>query len=332
MKKTGFLVALWTASVLLFANTSLSAAEKLFVGYAGMSADLSHVWIAKEAGLFEKYGVDVVPIYFSGGRPLMQALIAGDIQLAATGGITSIRAIVAGAELIIIAGYMNKLTYTFFTSKDITRAEQLKGKAVAISGFGTTSHAVTVLALKKLGLVPVKEVAIVQIGDQTARFAALQANSIQGAIITPPLTLLARNRGLNPLIDLTQAGIPWLQEVIIANNSMLRRRQDVVRSFMKGFIDGLKLWHTNKDKTTELLAKFMRIDIKANRESINEAYEYMKDATEKKPYPTFDGIKLQLDMIAETDAKAKGVRPEQVVDLKLLQEIDNSGFIDALYK
>ena len=69
-----------------------------------------------------------------------------------------------------------------------------------------------------------------------------------------------------------------------------------------------------------------------NRESINEAYEYMKDATEKKPYPTFDGIKLQLDMIAETDAKAKGVRPEQVVDLKLLQEIDNSGFIDALYK
>jgi taurine transport system substrate-binding protein len=221
-----------------------------------MSADLSHVWIAKEAGLFEKYGVDVVPIYFSGGRPLMQALLAGDIQLAATGGITSVRAIVAGAELIIIAGYMNKLTYTFFTSKDITRAEQLKGKAVAISGFGTSSHAVTVLALKKLGLVPVKDVAIVQIGDQTARFAALQANSIQGAIITPPLTLLARNRGLNPLIDLTQAGIPWLQEVIIANNSMLRKRRDVVKSFMKGFIDGLKLWHTNKDKTTELLAKF----------------------------------------------------------------------------
>lgn len=332
MKKTGFLVALWTASVLLFANTSLSATEKLFVGYAGMSADLSHVWIAKEAGLFEKHGVDVVPIYFSGGRPLMQALLAGDIQLAATGGITSVRAIVAGAELIIIAGYMNKLTYTFFTSKDITRAEQLKGKAVAISGFGTTSHAVTVLALKKLGLVPVKEVAIVQIGDQTARFAALQANSIQGAIITPPLTLLARNRGLNPLIDLTQAGIPWLQEVIIANNFMLRRRQDVVKSFMKGFIDGLKLWHTNKDKTTELLAKFMRIDIKANREIIDEAYEYMKNATEKKPYPSFDAIRLQLEMVAETDAKAKGVRPEQVVDLKLLQEIDNSGFIDALYK
>jgi len=297
-----------------------------------MSADLSHVWIAKEAGLFEKYGVDVVPIYFSGGRPLMQALIAGDIQLAATGGITSIRAIVAGAELIIIAGYMNKLTYTFFTSKDITRAEQLKGKAVAISGFGTTSHAVTVLALKKLGLVPVKEVAIVQIGDQTARFAALQANSIQGAIITPPLTLLARNRGLNPLIDLTQAGIPWLQEVIIANNSMLRRRQDVVKSFMKGFIDGLKLWHANKDKTTELLAKFMRIDIKANREIIDEAYEYMKNATEKKPYPSFDAIQLQLEMVAETDPKAKGARPEQVVDLKLLQEIDNTGFIDALYK
>ena len=332
MKKAGFLVALWMASVLLFADTSLSATERLFVGYAGMSADLSHVWIAKEAGLFEKYGVDVVPIYFSGGRPLMQALIAGDVHLAATGGITSIRSTIAGAELIIIAGYINKIASTFFTAKDITRPEQLKGKAVAISGFGTTSHALTVLALQRLGLVPIKDVAIIQIGDQTARFAALQANTIQGSIIAPPLTLLAKNSGFNPMLDLPRAGIPWLQEVIVASNSALNKRAGAVRNFMKGFIEGLKLWHTDKDKTTALLARFMRIDIEKNREIINEAYEFMKDATEKKPYPSFDGIRLQLDMIAETDAKAKGTRPEQVVDLKMLQEIDRSGFIDALYK
>jgi NitT/TauT family transport system substrate-binding protein len=332
MRKKTLLVAVLATCVLLFAGKNICQAEKLFVGYAGMSVDLSHLWIAKEAGLFEKYGVDVMPIYFSGGRPLMQALIAGDIQLAATGGITSIRSNIAGADLIIIAGYINKIASTFFTAKQITKPEQLKGKAVAISGFGTSSHALTVLALKKLGLVPIKDVAIIQIGDQTARFAALLANTIQGCIIAPPLTLLARNSGFYPMLDLPRAGIPWLQEVIIANNSMLRRRQDVVKNFMKGFIEGLSLWHTDKDKTTELLARFMRIDIVKNREVLNEAYEFMKDATEKNPYPTFDGIRFQLDMIAETDAKAKGVRPEQVVDLKLLQEIDNSGFIDALYK
>lgn len=134
------------------------------------------------------------------------------------------------------------------------------------------------------------------------------------------------------MLDLPRAGIPWLQQVIIASNAVLNERPDAVRNFMKGFIEGLRLWHTDKDKTTKLLARFMRIDIAKNREVLNETYEFMKDITEKKPYPTFDGIRLQLDMIAETDAKAKGVRPEQVVDLKLLQEIDNSGFIDTLYK
>jgi len=121
MRKKNLLVAVLVNCVFLVAGRSICHAEKLFVGYAGLGADLSHVWIAKEAGLFEKYGLDVVPIYFSGGRPLMQALLAGNIQLAATGGITSVRSIVAGGELIIVAGYMNKIASSFFTAKEITR-------------------------------------------------------------------------------------------------------------------------------------------------------------------------------------------------------------------
>jgi hypothetical protein len=101
---------------------------------------------------------------------------------------------------------------------------------------------------------------------------------------------------------------------------------------MKGFIDGLRLWHADKTRTTELLAKFMKIDIKTNKEAIEEAYTFMEHATERKPYPSFDGLKTQLDMIAETDPRAKTVRPEQLVDLRIIQELDKSGFIDALYK
>ncbi len=331
MRKKNSLVAVLVTGVLLLAGKNICHAEKLFVGYAGLGADLSHVWIAKEAGLFEKYGLDVVPIYFSGGRPLMQALLAGNIQLAATGGITSVRSIVAGGELMIVAGYMNKIASSFFTAKEITRSEQLKGKTVAISGFGTTSHALTEIALKRLGLIPVKDVAIVQVGDQTARFAALQANTIQGTIIAPPLTLLARKNGFNLMLDLPKAGIPWLQQVIIGSKLFLLSRPDAARNFMKGFVEGLALWQTDRDKTTKLLAKFMRIDISKNTDILTETYDYMKVVTEKRPYPSGEAIKLQLDMIAETDPKAKKVRPDQVIDLKVLREIDESGFIDRLY-
>jgi NitT/TauT family transport system substrate-binding protein len=331
MRKKHLLVAVLVNCVFLVAGRTICHAEKLFVGYAGLGADLSHVWIAKEAGLFEKYGLDVVPIYFSGGRPLMQALLAGNIQLAATGGITSVRSIVAGGELIIIAGYMNKIASSFFTAKEITRPEQVKGKTVAISGFGTSSHALTEIALKRLGLNPLKDVTIVQVGDQTARFAALQANTIQGTIIAPPLTLLARKSGFNLMLDLPKAGIPWLQQVIISSKAFLLNKPDVTRNFMKGFVEGLALWQTDRDKSTKLLAKFMRIDISKNADILTETYDYMKVVTEKKPYPNGEAIKLQLDMIAETDPKAKKIRPDQVVDLKLLREIDESGFIDRLY-
>jgi NitT/TauT family transport system substrate-binding protein len=195
------LVIFWLFVVYLALGTS--RAEKLLVGYSGISADLSHLWIANEAGLFKKYGVEVVPIYFSGGNRLMQALITNDIQIGVTSGITSARAIIAGADITIVAGHINKLTYTLYTSKEITKPEQLKGRSMAISGFGTTSHASTVIAIKKLGLNP-KEVTLFQIGDQASRFAALQANTIQGILIAPPLMTMAKRRGFNPLIDLTQ--------------------------------------------------------------------------------------------------------------------------------
>ena len=325
IKLAGIVLAiLW-----LFASSA--AAAKILVGYSGISAELSHLWIAKEAGIFKKYGVDVQSVYFSGGNRLMQALIANDIQFGITSGISSARAIVAGADVTIVAGHMNKLTYTLYTAKEITKPEQLRGKAMAISGFGTTSHASTMIALKKFGLSPAKDVTLLQIGDQSSRFAALQANTIQGILIAPPLTLLAKQRGFNPVLDLSQSGIPWSQELVLANAALVKTSPELTRDFLKGFVEGLKLWHTDKAKTVELLARFMKLDLKADREALDEAYEFMRRGTEKKPYPSLEGLQVQLDMIAETDPRAKNIRPEQLVNLKIIEELDKSGFIDGLY-
>jgi hypothetical protein len=133
------------------------------------------------------------------------------------------------------------------------------------------------------------------------------------------------------MLDLPNAGIPWLQQVIIATKPFLVSKPDTAKNFMKGFVEGLALWQTDRDKSTNLLARFMRIDIRKNADILTETYDYMKNVTEKRPYPSVEAIRLQLDMIAETDPKAKKVRPDQVVDLKVLREIDEGGFIDRLY-
>jgi ABC-type nitrate/sulfonate/bicarbonate transport system substrate-binding protein len=319
------------ALAILWLSAGGAAAAKLVVGYSGISAELSHLWIAKEAGKFKKYGVDVEPVYFSGGTRLMQALLTNDIQLGITSGISAARAVVAGADVTIVAGHMNKLTYTLYSAKEITKPEQLRGKALAISGFGTTSHASTVLALRKFGLHPTKDVTLMQIGDQSSRFAALQANTIQGVLIAPPLTLLAKQRGFNALLDMTQSAIPWSQELVLANAAAVKTNPELTRDFLKGFIDGLSLWHTDKAMTVELLARFMKLDLKKDREALDEAYEFMRRGTEKKPYPSFEGLQVQLDMIGETDGRAKYTRPQQLVNLKIIEALDKSGFIDGLY-
>jgi ABC-type nitrate/sulfonate/bicarbonate transport system substrate-binding protein len=334
MKKISSILIIMTMFLMisLAGEREVRGAEKLQVGYSGISGDLAHLWIAKEAGLFEKYGLDVEPVYFKSGTNQTQSLTSGEIKLAQTATITSMRAMLAGADLIVIAGYMNRFPYIFYTSKDITKPEQLKGKKVAVSGFGTTSHASTVLALRELGLVPVKEVAVLQIGDQSARFSALEAGTIQGITVAPPLTLVAKKRGFYPMLDLGKSGPEWVQEGIIANRSFLKKNPEVVKTFMKGFIEGLKLIRTDKEKTVQLLARFMKLDINKDKEALYESYEHMKNLTEKKPYPLINGIKNQIELIAEDDAKAKTARPEQFLDLSILQELDKSGFIDSLYK
>jgi NitT/TauT family transport system substrate-binding protein len=210
-----------------------SRAEKLLVGYSGISADLSHLWIANQASLFKKYGGELVPIYFSGGNRLMQALIANDIQIGITSGISSARAIVAGADITIVAGHINKPTYTLYTSKEITKAEQLKGKSIAISGFGTTSHASTMIALRKLGLN--QSEGRDSISDrrpsEPLRGAPSQYDD-PGHIDRPPLTTMAKSRGFTPLMDLTQIPLPWSQEVVLANENFIEKQPALARNFI----------------------------------------------------------------------------------------------------
>ena len=333
MRRSVFIifVAAFLQIFLFTIHGTAAAADVLKVGYAGVSGDLAHVWIAKEAGLFAKYGLNVEPVLFRGGTPLTQSLTSGELKIA-EGGLSSVRAILAGADIRIVLGYMNKFPYIFYTSKEITRPEQLKGKSVACSAFGTGSHASVILALRQLGLTPGKDVAILQIGDQQARFVAMEAGGVQGMTVAPPLTTIARQKGFYPMFDLAKSNIVWMQEVIYMHRPFLKQNPEVAKNFIKGFIEGLKLFHTDREKTIELLARFMKLDPKKDKEALDESYEHLRNATEKKPYPSPEAIKAGLALVAEDDPKAKTARPEQLLDLSILEELDKSGFIDGLYK
>jgi len=331
MKTKGFL-----ALFLLFLSVFLGATahaqqklEKVIVGVAGLSGPLAHAFIPKDSGLYEKYGLDVDLVFFQGGTQLIQATIAGSVNFAVTAGPEIINARLGGSDVIMILGYMNTLPYSIVAAKEITRFEQLKGGKAAISKFGSTSDLAMRFALERNGLVPNKDVAIVQLGDQTTRFAGLTGGGVQTTVISPPFDITAKKMGYHVLADMADLGLPYQHETAATTERFLREHPDTVRKFVRGFIGGIHLWMTDEKKTKEILAKRLRIK---DQEILDETYSAYKKLTEKKPYPTLKGIEFQVEDVARRNPKAKGMKPEDFINISILRELDQSGFIDDLYK
>jgi NitT/TauT family transport system substrate-binding protein len=302
---------------------------KLYVGVAGLSGALAHAFIPKDSGLYEKYGLDVELIFFQGGTQAIQSTLAGGVQMVVTAGPEIISARVAGSDMTMIAGYMNTLPYSIVAGKSIAKYEQLKGTTAAISRFGSTSDLAMRFALERNGLVPGKDVTIIQLGDQTTRFAGLTGGSVQSTLISPPFDITAKKMGYNILGDMADLGLPYQHETVGSTDRYIKEHPETVRKFLRAFIAGIHLWMTDEKKTKEILAKRLKIK---DKEILDETYVAYKKLTEKKPYPTLKGIEFQIDDVAKKNAKAKGTKPEDFINIAMLKEIDQSGFIDQLYK
>jgi len=183
----------------------LNAQEPLRAGTI-FSATQAPLWAAKEGRFFEKYGIkNLEVIQFSGGQPVTRALIGGDIQISTTGGAAVVNARLKGADTVIIARTVGVFPYTLYVSKDISDAAALKGKRLAVSTVGGSGYVAMQYALRKLGLDPDKDVAMLQVGDFGARLASLASGTVQGTLLLPPFTLRARELGLRSLYDLVGA-------------------------------------------------------------------------------------------------------------------------------
>jgi ABC-type nitrate/sulfonate/bicarbonate transport system substrate-binding protein len=299
------------------------------VGVAGLSGALAHAFVPKDSGLYEKYGLDAELIFFQGGTQAIQAALAGGVQIVVTAGPEIINARVAGSDMIMIAGYMNTLPYSIVADKKITKFEQLKGTKAAISKFGSTSDLAVRYALEQNGLTPGKDVTIIQLGDQNTRFAGLTAGSVQSTLISPPFDITAKKMGYNILADMADLGLPYQHETVATTDRFIKEHPETVRKFLRAFIAGIHLWMTDEKKTKEVLAKRLRIK---EKEILDETYVAYKKLTEKKPYPTLKGIQFQIDDVAKRNPKANGAKPEDFINIAFLKELDQSGFIDKLYK
>ena len=298
------------------------------VGVAGMSASLIHPFVARDAGFFQKYGIDARLVLFEGGSLLAQAAMAGEVKFSVTSGPVTIASRSAGADTIVVAGYINTLPYNLVTAKNITSLEQLKGKKIAISRFGSTTDTAVRLLLEKVGVNP-KDVTIIQMGAQPSRFAALVAGTLDATIIAPPFDITARKQGYNVLVNLAELGIPYPQQVIETTDRVIKENPLLVKNFLKGFIAGIHYGLTNKEGAKKIIAKYLKV---ADPEILEATYASYVQTTDRRAFPNIEGFRYGLEEVAKRLPAAKDKKPEDFINMRFLNELEKEGFFKELYK
>jgi NitT/TauT family transport system substrate-binding protein len=303
--------------------------ERMHVGYSAQAGAFAPIWITKEAGLFRKNGLEVDLLFIPGGPTAAAAMLAGEVQAVAMAGPAVVASNLAGTDLVMIAGIVNTFAFQMITVKSITSPAQLRGKRVGVNRFGTAPDIAARFALRRMGMDPA-EVTILQLGEQSTRLAAMKAGQLEAAIVLPPITTIAQREGMNVLMDMSELGAEYQITGLASSQSFINKKRPSAMKLMRSFVEGIHFYKTRKKESMAIIAKYMRTN---DSEAVAATYDYFAGKiVPKKPYPTAPGIKALLELAAKERPDAAKVSPERIMNISLLKELDDSGFIDGLYK
>jgi len=304
-------------------------AENVVIGYSAISPFQVIVKVADDSGAFRRNGLEVKLVFIGGGPGGTQALLAGDVPFVVSDGASAVTSRLAGADTTIILGLVNTFPYSLVVAPQIKKVADLKGTKVAISRFGSSTDVATRLALNKVGLNADKDVTMLQVGAQNARFAAMQSGAVQASVITPPFTLTARKLDFNILLNMVDLKLATLQSAVLTTDSIIQRNPGLVGKVVKSFVDAIYFYKTQKKESLAILKRFLKY---TNDDEVEEAYtEAGLKLVPDKPYPTAEGIRFILTSLEEKNPKAKNRRAEEFTNISFLEKLDKSGYIDSLY-
>lgn len=295
--------------------------KRLKIGYPAIAYNQIHIWAAKEAQIFKRHGLDVDLIFFRGGQLATQALVAGDPPIVNIG--TVVQANLQGHDVVLIGSSESAYAYSLVTLPGITRVAELKGKRLGVSGFGSASHNAALILLSRFNLEPQKDVAVVVAGATTERMAAMGAGSIDATLLTATELTMAKKRGYGEVYDMLDLGIEVQGNGFATSRSFIKSNRDTVKGALKGYVEAIHYIHNNKEGTKRVMAKYLR---DPDPEILDSGYRGFVKMVGKKPYPTLKGIQFHLDQLSAKIPQARSAKPEQFVDLSLLQELEREGF------
>lgn len=318
--------------VLLSPNAFSQSLDRVRVGLSALSPSNWVVWVAEEKGLFKKHGIDAQVIFIGGGAARgMNALIAKDVQFMMIGGVGVINAALRGVDVAMVASNVNLSTQRLMSRPEIKTPEDLRGKRVGVTAFGSNTHSVLLMLLKRWSMKP-EDVVILQIGPSPTMILSLEKHLIDAAILTSPSDFIAEEKGNRTLADLADLKLYSLQGTLSTSRDYLRSSEDQATRFIRGYSEGIAFIKKNKSQSIEVLRKKLRLDQSQNQ-YVEKTYAlYANKYLDQIPYVSLQGVKTLLEFIAPEIPKAKSADPEFFIDARIVKQLENSGFYNKLYQ
>ena len=330
VKKPFFVLAL---ILLAAANSSrVDAQDKLTkFRFVHLEANGSQAvpFIAKEARVFEKNGLDVEIVRIGGGSRVIQTMLAGEIRVSHGSSPAVVEANLAGADLVIIASTVNVATFRMMAAPSIKTPADLKGKKIGISRFGGQTDTLTRHLLDRWRLDASKDVALLQTGGGAETAAAMVSKGIDAALVNPPLHLNLGDAGFRTLANLGEMGIPYTSGSIVTTRSYVKSNPDILRRVMRSLLEGIKIYKTDREFSLRALEKYTRNQDRKVLAALWE--EFGNGVIQKLPYADPAGFKFVLDEVAVRRPEAKKMNVDELIDNRFVKELDDSGFAKSLY-
>lgn len=327
MKRVIFFITIF---LLLPSSPFLMAAERIRIGYSSISGSYIGIWVAHDAGLFAKEGLEDQIILIPSGSQLAQVTVAGEVEIGSFNGSSAMAAALTGADIKIIGNTVNKMIFSIYAKPEIKTVEGLKGRKLGVTRFGSSTDISARYALRKHNLQPEKEVAILQMGAISSIMGGLQGGSIDAGVVSPPTLFAVDKLGFKELINITDMDLAFPNPSLIVQGGILRNRPEIVEKFMRAYARGIHRARTDKETAFKSIARYSKVE---DPFFVQKAYDlYVGKVLEKAPYINMVGMQNALDDLAKTVPAAKNAKPEQFIDHRFLENLEKSGLLKELYK
>ena len=335
MKRLGSRVSALVAFVTLvfFPVYSLHSADKINFPYSPVGWESLAWYAAKEAGLYDKYGLDVDLFFQGASSELIQSMLAGESNLAGIAGPAVISNVVAGGDVIQVAAMVKTFTIPLYSQPSIKTLADLKGKKVGVSRFGAVTHITALSVLQRAGIV--KDVTIVQTGGISESAAALSSGAVAAATVLPPQSLLLKDKGFRELVglkELKEMNIPFVENGLAVRRSFAGKNPDVIKRFLRASYEGLKRVLEDKSFTMKILAQYTKV---TDPKLLEDSYQYAAQAFSKDPRIPLDSQKALVDQMITlklVDAGAAGKVPlTAYFDNQYVETLEGEGFFKKLW-